>query len=118
MRRQQPGIDLISSMITASEDDERLSDSEILAQCNLILVAGNITTSDLISNGIKALLQHPEQLAALRAEPELIVNAVEEILRYDSPVIQANRVLTTDTSFTGCHMHQMGSQAQMFAAAK
>ena len=77
MRRQQLGADLISSMITASEDDERLSDSEILAQCNLILVAGNITTSDLISNGIKALLQHPEQLAALRAEPELIVNAVE-----------------------------------------
>jgi cytochrome P450 len=117
MRRQQPGIDLISSMITASEDDERLSDSEILAQCNLILVAGNITTSDLISNGIKALLQHPEQLAALRAEPELIVNAVEEILRYDSPVIQANRVLTTDTSFSGCPMHRGESISVSLAGA-
>lgn len=117
MRRQQPGTDLISSMITATEDGERLTDSEILAQCNLILVAGNITTSDLIANGIKALLQHPQQLAALQAQPELIINAVEEILRYDSPVTQANRVLPTDTSFTGCPMHRGESITLSLAAA-
>jgi cytochrome P450 len=116
-RRQQPGTDLISSMITANEDKERLSDSEILAQCALLLIAGNITTSDLISNGIKALLQHPDQLATLRAEPELIVNAVEEILRYDSPIIQASRVVTTETAFGGCPMHKGESITVSLASA-
>jgi cytochrome P450 len=105
-RRQQPGTDLISAMIAANEDQERMSDPEIIAQCTLLLVAGNITTTDLIANGIKALLQHPDQLAALRAEPELITNAVEEVLRYDSPVIQANRVVPADASVTGCPMHR------------
>jgi cytochrome P450 len=116
-RRQQPGTDVISSMITANEGKECLSDSEILAQCSLLLMAGNVTTSDLIANGIKALLQHPEQLAALRAEPELVVNAVEEILRYDSPVTQANRVLPTDISFIGCPMHRGESVTVSLAGA-
>jgi cytochrome P450 len=116
-RRQEPGTDVISSISTANEEKERLSDSEILAQCSLLLVAGNITTSDLIANGIKALLQHPDQLAVLRAEPELIANAVEEILRYDSPVTQANRVLPMDTSFTGCPMHKGESITVSLAGA-
>jgi cytochrome P450 len=116
-RRQQPGTDLISSMIAANEDKERLTDSEIIAQCNLILVAGNVTTSDLIANGIKALLQHPDQLAALRAEPQLIENAVEEVLRYDSSVTQANRVVPADASFAGCPMHKGESISVSLASA-
>jgi cytochrome P450 len=116
-RRQQPGADLISTMIAANEDQERMTDSEILSQCSLILVAGNVTTSDLIANGIKALLEHPDQLAALRARPELIVNAVEEVLRYDSSVIQANRVVPADTSVSGCPMHKGQSITVSLASA-
>jgi cytochrome P450 len=117
-RRQQPGTDLIGSMIAAAnEDKESLTDAEIIAQCNLLLIAGNVTTSDLIANVIKALLQHPDQLAALRAAPELIVNAVEEVLRYDSPVTQANRVVPADTSFTGCPMHKGESITVSLAGA-
>jgi cytochrome P450 len=116
-RRQQPGTDLISAMIAANEGQERMTDSEIVSQCSLILVAGNVTTSDLIANGIKALLQHPDQLAALRAQPELIVNAVEEVLRYDSSVIQANRVVPADASVTGCPMHEGESITVSLASA-
>jgi cytochrome P450 len=116
-RRQRPGTDLISTMIAANEGQERLTDSEIISQCSLILVAGNVTTSDLIANGIKALLQHPDQLAALRAMPELIVNAVEEVLRYDSSVIQANRVVPADTVVSGCPMHKGESISVSLASA-
>jgi len=105
-RRQQPGQDLISEMITADEAETPLTDAEIRGQTNLLLVAGNVTTSDLIANCLKALLTHPEQLAALRANPELAGNAVEEVLRYDSPVTQANRILPVDMSLGGCPMHK------------
>ncbi len=116
-RRRRPDTDLISSMITADEGETPMSDSEIRGQTNLLLVAGNLTTSDLIANGVKALLSHPEQLAALRADPELIGNAVEEVLRYDSPVTQANRVLTQDESFHGCPMQRGQSITVSLAAA-
>ena len=116
-RRRQTGTDLISTMIAANDDRDRMTDSEIISQCSLILVAGNVTTSDLIANGIKALLQNPDQLAALRAQPELIVNAVEEVLRYDSSVIQANRVVPADTSVIGCPMHKGESITVSLASA-
>jgi len=116
-RRQDPGDDLISSMITADEGEAPMSDSEIRGQTTLLLLAGNLTTSDLIANSMKVLLSHPDQLAALRADPELIGNAVEEILRYDSPVTQANRVLTKDVSFHGCPMHRGQSISVSLAAA-
>jgi cytochrome P450 len=116
-RRQHPGNDLISSMITADEGEAPMSDSEIRGQTTLLLLAGNLTTSDLIANSMKVLLSHPDQLTALRADPELIGNAVEEILRYDSPVTQANRVLTKDVSFHGCPMHRGQSISVSLAAA-
>jgi cytochrome P450 len=116
-RRQQPGTDLISSMITANDGEESMSDAEIRGQTNLLLLAGNVTTSDLIANSIKALLSHPEQLAALRAEPALIGNAVEEVLRYDSAITQATRVLPNDVSFHGCPMHKGDSISVSLAGA-
>jgi hypothetical protein len=64
---------------------------DIVSTCNLLLVAGNLTTTDLIGNGVFALLQHPDQLAKLCAHPELVTNAVEEMLRYDPPVAQVGR---------------------------
>ncbi|MFF7194830.1 cytochrome P450 [Streptomyces sp. NPDC008079] len=87
-KRERPGDDLMSALIhTADEDGDRLNAEELLGMAWVLLVAGHETTVNLISNGVLALLTHPEQLAALRADPEgLMEGAVEEILRYDGPV--------------------------------
>jgi hypothetical protein len=76
-RRGRAGADLISMLVDAEEAGDRLSAPEIVGTCNLLLVAGNLTTTDLIGNGVFALLQHPDQLAKLCAHPELATNAVE-----------------------------------------
>ncbi|MDQ0994041.1 cytochrome P450 [Streptomyces sp. V3I7] len=86
-KRQAPGRDLMSGLIrTTDEDGDRLSAHELLGTAWLLLVAGHETTVNLISNGVLALLTHPDQLAALREDMSLIDNAVEEMLRYDGPV--------------------------------
>src|SRR5205814_68782 len=84
----QADTDLVSALVSAEESENRLTQREIVITCDLLLVAGNLTTTDLIGNGIRALLSYPDQLAKLRAHPELASNAVEEILRYDPPVLQ------------------------------
>lgn len=86
IRRAKPGDDLISAMIAAQELQDRLSDVELRSNALLLLSAGFETTVNLLANGILALLRHPEQLEALKADPSLMPNAVEELLRYDSPV--------------------------------
>lgn len=91
-RRKQRGTDLVSALVSAEEAGDRLTEREIISTCNLLLVAGNVTTTDLIGNAVLALLRHPEELAKLRARPELIRNAVEEMLRYDPPVSQGGRL--------------------------
>jgi cytochrome P450 len=91
-RRRARGSDLISALVSAEEEGKRLTSREIALTCNLLLVAGNLTTTDLIGNVILALLRHPDQLARLRADQRLIAEAVEETLRYDPPVVQTNRV--------------------------
>src|SRR5207244_13537325 len=93
-RRREPGDDLISGMIAAQEERDALTDAELLATSNLLLVAGHETTTNLIGNGLLALLRHPEALARLREDPALIPGAVEEMLRYDSPVQATVRVTT------------------------
>jgi cytochrome P450 len=91
-RRARPGDDLLSELIRAEDDGQRLSEPELIATCVLLLVAGHETTVGLISNAILALLRHPDQLAALRADPGLAAGAVEETLRYDAPVQLTGRV--------------------------
>jgi len=91
-RRARPGDDLLSELIRAEDDGQRLSEPELIATCVLLLVAGHETTVGLISNAILALLRHPDQLAALRADPGLAEGAVEETLRYDAPVQLTGRV--------------------------
>jgi hypothetical protein len=91
-RRGRRGTDLISALVLAEEAEDRLTQREIVITCDLLLIAGNLTTTDLIGNGVLALLKHPDQLAKLRAHPELVPNAVEEILRCDPPVVQTGRL--------------------------
>jgi cytochrome P450 len=91
-RRGGGGTDLISALVSAEESEDRLTEREIVKTCDLLLIAGNLTTTDLIGNGVLALLKHPDQLAKLRVHPELVPNAVEEILRYDPPVVQTGRL--------------------------
>ena len=93
--------DLLSSLVMAEHEGHRLSIDELLANAILLLNAGNETTSNLLGNGLFALLQHPEQLARLRAEPALIPDAVEECLRFDSPVQFQGRVALEDTECAG-----------------
>ena len=95
-RREAPRDDLISAMIAAQEERDVLTDDELLATSNLILLAGHETTTNLIGNGMLALLREPEQLARLRADPDLLESAVEELLRYDGPVQATIRVAKED----------------------
>jgi cytochrome P450 len=85
-RRQRPGDDLLSALAAAELEGSRLSFDELLAMLILILVAGNETTTNLIGNAVLELLAHPDQLALLRARPELLPGAVSEVLRYSSPI--------------------------------
>jgi cytochrome P450 len=91
-RRREPRDDLISAMIQAQEERDALSDGELLATSNLLLLAGHETTTNLIGNGTLALLRDPEQWRRLCADPGLIPGAVEELLRFDGPVQATVRV--------------------------
>ena len=84
-KRVRPTGDLLSALVQAHDGTDRLSEDELTSMVYLLVLAGHETTAGLISNGVRALLTHPEQLAQLRAEPELLPGAVEEILRFDSP---------------------------------
>ncbi|MFE9823009.1 cytochrome P450 [Streptomyces sp. NPDC005791] len=96
-RRAAPGDDLMSALIHTSDDDgDRLSAEELIGMAWLLLVAGHETTVNLISNGALSLLNHPDQLAALRADFALIDNAVEETLRYEGPVETPTYRFTTE----------------------
>jgi cytochrome P450 len=101
LRRASPRDDLLSDLVRANEEGETLSEDEIVTMCNLLIVAGIVTTSDLIGNGVLALLRAPAQLRRLREKPGLIADAVEEMLRFDSPVIQTGRIATQDCEIGG-----------------
>jgi cytochrome P450 len=101
-RRARPRDDLISDILDAQEHGTELSDKDIRENCIGFLVAGNLTTSDLIGNGVLTLLQHPGELAKLRANPSLIGKAVEEILRFNPPVGQTARIADRDMTVGGC----------------
>ncbi|WP_207229418.1 cytochrome P450 family protein [Ktedonosporobacter rubrisoli] len=88
-RLARPGDDLITALAQAREDRDQLSEDEILAMILLLLIAGHETTVNLIGSGILALLEHPDQLARLRSEPELIKPAIEELLRFVCPLVMA-----------------------------
>jgi len=100
-RRQTPRDDLLSLLIAAEEQGDRLSEGELLITCILLFVAGHETTVNLIGNGLLALLNHPDELAKLRGDLRLLPGAVEELLRYDSPVQRTGRITNTDVELDG-----------------
>ncbi len=103
-RRQDPQDDLVSALLAAEEEGDRLSHGELLATLLLLLVAGNETTRNLIGNGMLALLRNPEELNRLKEQPELIDSAIDELLRYDSPVQLDGRTLVEDVEMGGKRM--------------
>lgn len=99
--RANPGDDLMSQIIASSEGGVRLNDIELRATAGLVLGAGFETTVNLLGNGIRILLQHPDQLRLLLDQPELWPSAVEEILRLESPVQLSGRIAKTDLELAG-----------------
>jgi cytochrome P450 len=103
---REPGPDILSQLVTARTAGERLTRRELLAIASLLMAAGFETTVNLIGNGAVLLLRHPDQLDRLRADPGLWPNAVEEILRHDSPVQNTARRALRDTEVVG---HPVGA---------
>jgi cytochrome P450 len=93
--------DLLSVLIAAEIDGQRLSDEDLLNFCYLLLIAGNETTRNLIALGMLALIEHPDQFSTLRDDPTLVPTAVEEMLRYTSPVVSMARCATQDVELRG-----------------
>lgn len=100
-RRKSPREDLLSGLIGAEEKGDRLSHEELLVMCGLILIAGHETTMNLIGNGTLALLRNPDQIERLRRNPSIIRSAIEELLRYDSPVQLTARTAKEDVEMGG-----------------
>jgi pimeloyl-[acyl-carrier protein] synthase len=100
-RRAQPQPDLISALVAGEDMGDKLNQNELLMMLRLLLVAGHETTTDLIGNGLLALLHHPKQMHLLREEPNLMESAVEEFLRYDSPVQVDARAALEDMEIRG-----------------
>ena len=101
LRRKTPGDDLITQLLQAEEDGSKLSNEELTANIILLFGAGHETTVNLIGNGLLALHRNPDQLALLKANPQLITNAIEEFLRYDSSVQLTGRVALEDIDDLG-----------------
>jgi len=95
-RRQNPGDDLLSGLVRAEDEGNVLSEGELLSTCILLLVAGHETTVNLIAGGVLALLEHPDQLERLQADPAIARTGVEELLRHVSPVQLTGRAMTED----------------------
>ena len=100
-RRREPRDDLVTGLAEAAEEGDKLTVAEMKAMLRLLMVAGTETTANLIGNGMRALLQHQDQLALLREKPELIGTAVEELLRYDSPVQAVARFTNREVEVGG-----------------
>ncbi|WP_399927578.1 cytochrome P450 [Streptomyces kanamyceticus] len=117
-RRAKPGDDLISGLIAAYEDGQSLSEQEMISTCVLLLNAGHEATVNATVNGWYALLRHPDQLAALRADPDrLVPTAVEELLRYDTPLQLFERWVLDDIEIGGTVIARGSELALLFGSA-
>jgi cytochrome P450 len=116
-RGQEPYEDLVSALLQAEVDGERLQEADVLGTCSLLLLAGNETTTSLIGSAILCFDEYPEAWQQLLAWPDLLTNAIEEILRYRPPVHMFGRVATKDTAIAGVPIKAGELVTVMFAAA-
>jgi cytochrome P450 len=117
-RRHSPRDDLISALIAAHDAGDSLSEDELLGMCVLLLIAGHETTVNLIGNGLLTLLRHPDQLNLLRRQPEYLTSAIEEMLRYESPVQRSTPRFAAEPFVIGGEQIEAGQQISlMFGAA-
>ncbi|KQT93563.1 cytochrome [Marmoricola sp. Leaf446] len=116
--RRSPGADLLSQLVTARDEEGRgLDDAELKATAGLVLAAGFETTVNLLGNGIWLLHEHPEQLQALRDDPALWSNAVDEVLRHDPPVLLTGRTVVRDTELAGTRVPRGAVVTTLLAGA-
>src|SRR5581483_869531 len=115
--RKNPQDNILSAMIAAEEQGDRLTEDELLANCILLFSAGHETTVNLIGNGLLALFRHPEQRQLLQAQPNLIPSAVEEFLRYDGSVQLTGRTPKEDVEIGGTLIRQGERVMTVLAAA-
>jgi cytochrome P450 len=115
-RRAKRGDDLLAALIEAEEDGQRLTRDELDATVVQLLFAGHETTTNLIANGLWALLKHPEQLVRLRAKPELIGNAVEEFVRWNTSSQVLHRTVGSDSEIAGVKVPR-GMTLRLFLGA-
>jgi cytochrome P450 len=116
-RRDDPGDDLISVVLAGRVDGESLTDNEINMFCFTLLVAGNETTRNLISNGLVALAEHPDQRALLAADPSRITLGVEELLRWEPPVNSFCRRATQDVELSGQQIREGDFVVMLYGSA-
>jgi cytochrome P450 len=116
-RRRDPGEDLMSGLIHVEESGDQLSEDEIVATCNLLLVAGHETTVNLIANAVLALLRDRPQWTALSQAPERVSGVIEETLRYDPPVQLVGRVAAEDMTIGGVTVPKGDNMLLLLAAA-
>ncbi len=116
-RRTSPREDILSALVQAQDEGEHLSERETLNMLRLLLSAGNETSANLIGNGILALLRHPDQLQRLREDPDLIPMAVEELLRFDSPVQADFRRVLVDCEVNGFTLRKRDNIVLLLGAA-
>ncbi|MGW0826633.1 cytochrome P450 [Streptomyces sp. NPDC002845] len=116
-RRAEPGEDLISGLIAAHDEDDRLTEQEMISTCVLLLNAGHEATVNATVNGWWALFRNPDQLAALRADHSLVPSAVEELMRYDSPLQLFERWVLDDVEIDGTTIPRGAEIAMLFGSA-
>ncbi|MFV2119549.1 cytochrome P450 [Streptomyces sp. Act-28] len=116
-RRKEPGDDLVSALIAAHDEGDRLTDQEMVSTCVLLLNAGHEATVDTTVNGWWTLFRHPEQLAALRAGEVPLSRAVEELLRYDTPLQMFERWVLDDIEIGGVTVERGSEVALLFGSA-
>ena len=116
-KRKEPGDDLLSALIAAEEHGDVLSDEELVEQVVLLYIAGHETTVNLIGNGMLALLRNRDEMTRLRNDPSLTPGAVEEMLRFDSPVQMTRRITLTDVEIGGKTIEKGAFCALVLAAA-
>lgn len=115
-RRQGPEDDLITALVQAELEGDKLTEEEMVSSCVTILIGGHETTTYLIANGVYALLQHPEQLSLLKDNPELADSATEEFLRYEGPFQRNRRIATRDVQI-GDKLIKKGQLVMQFLGA-